>query len=142
MADERSAGFLEFRDRNYRLESAECAWTDGYLYVRASGKQCRFELVGAPFPGVASLAELPGQRWEPTDFSPGDDVFADGGGVELRGRRFDVLAIWVSCTWYWPETAALGLEIWCEVEEKETGESGAVEGIVACRVVDLGEDGW
>jgi hypothetical protein len=37
-------------------------------------------------------AELPSRRWEPVDHFPSDDVFAEGGGVELRGRPFAVLA--------------------------------------------------
>jgi hypothetical protein len=142
MADVPSAGYLEYRGRTYRLDSAECAWYDGLLYVRASGGRCRFVLVGARFPGAASLAELPGRRWEPEGLSPADDVFAEGGGVELRGRPFAVLAIRLACPRYAADAGTLGLELWCQVEEEETGESGEVEGALRCRVVALGEDGW
>ena len=142
MADAPSAGYLEYRDRTYRLDSAKCAWFDGHLYVRSSGKRCGFRLVGAPFPGVGSLPELPGQQWEPADLSPSDDVFAEGGGVELRGRLFAVLAIRLSCTRHSAETGTLGLDMWCEVEDEESGESGEVEGSLRCQVVELCEDGW
>jgi hypothetical protein len=142
LADVTSAGYLEYRDRTYRLDSAECAWSGGSLYVRASGKRCWFGLVGAPFPGAASLTELPGRRWEPDDLSPSDDIFAEGGGVELRGRQFAALAIRLVCTCYAAEADTVSLELWCEVEDEETGESGEVEGWLRCRVVTLGEDGW
>jgi hypothetical protein len=142
MAEAASAGYLEVRDRIYRLDTAECAWQDGYLYLRSSGRQCGFGLVGAPFPGVGSLAELPGQRWEPADLSPSDDVFAEGGGLELRGRQFDIIGIRLICTRYNAEAGILSLELWCEVEDEETGRCGEVEGVLQCRVVELGEDGW
>ena len=135
-------GYLEFRDRIYRLDSAECAWHDGYLHVRSSGKRCGFGLVGAPFPGVGTLAGLPGQRWEPSDFSPSDDIFAEGGGLELRGRLFEVQAIRLTCTRYSPEAGTLSLDVWCEVEDEESGESGEVEGSLRCRVVESDADGW
>jgi hypothetical protein len=136
------AGYLEYRDRTCRLDTAECALCDGYLYVRASGKRCRFALVGAPFPGAGSLAELPGRRWEPENLSPSDDVFAEGGGLELRGRSFEVSAIRLSCARYAAEAGTLSLELWCEVEDAETGESGEVGGALRCRVVALGVEGW
>ena len=137
-----TAGHLQYRGRTYRLATAECAWSGGCLYVRAAGDRCAFGLVGAPFPGVASLAELPGRRWEPAGLSPSDDVFAEGGGLELRGRPFAVLAIRLACSRYAPEAGTLGLEVWGEVEDEETGEAGEVEGALRCRVVELGEDGW
>ena len=140
MADAPSAGYLEYRDRTYRLDTAECVWFDGYLYVRSSGKRCGFSLVGDPFPSVGSLIDLPGRQWEPADFSPSDDVFAEGGGVELRGRPFSVTAIRLACTRYEADTVTL--EVWCEVEDEESGESGAVEGSLRCRVIELGEDSW
>lgn len=142
MAESLSAGYLEYRDRIHRLTTAECAWCPGHLYVRSSGRGCGFRLVGAPFPGVASLAELPGRRWEPADLSPSDDVFAEGGGVELRGRWFFVNAIRLTCGRYAAEAGTLSLDVWCEVEDEETGESGEVEGGLRCRVVELSGDGW
>jgi hypothetical protein len=142
MVDVPSVGYLEYRDRTYRLDTAECSWRDGWLHVRASGKRCRFGLVGARFAGVTSLAELPGWRWEPDDLSPSDDVFAEGGGIELRGRPFVVQAIRLSCTRYAADAGNVSLDLWCEVEEEETGESGEVEGALRCRVVALGEEGW
>jgi hypothetical protein len=142
MAGAPTVGYLEFRDRTYRLDTAECAWSGHHLYVRSSGKRCWFGLVGAPFPGVASLADLPGHRWEPADLSPSDDVFAEGGGVELRGRPFAVTALRLACTRYAAEAGTLSLEVWCQVEDEETGESGEVEGSLRCRVVELDENGW
>lgn len=142
MADAPSAGYLQYRDRTFRLDTAECAWCDGFLYVRSSGKRCGFGLVGVQFPGVGTLAELPGRRWEPTDLSPSDDVFAEGGGVELRGRPFAVQAIRLTCTRYSIDANALSLDVWCEVEDDESGESGEVEGSLRCRVVELGVAGW
>jgi hypothetical protein len=142
MAEVALAGYLEYRDRTYRLDTAECAWYNGSLYVRASGKRCGFRLVGAPFPGAASLAELPGQRWEPHDLSPSDDVFAEGGGVELRGRLFTILGIRLACTRYAADPGIVSLELWCEVEDEETGRCGEVEGALRCRVVEVSEDGW
>ena len=122
--------------------TAECGWARGHLYVRSLGKRCGFGLVGVSFPGVESLAELPGQRWEPDDLSPSDDVFAEGGGVELQGRPFAIIAIRLSCTRYSAEAGTLSLEVWCEVEDEETGASGEVEGSIRCRVVEMGENGW
>jgi hypothetical protein len=142
MANVQSAGYLECRDRIYRLDTAECALCHGHLYVRASGKRCWFGLVGAPFPGAASLAELAGRRWEPADLSPSDDVFAEGGGLQLRGRPFTVLAIRLTCARCDAEAGTVSLDLWCEVEDEETGESGEVEGALRCRMVALGEDGW
>lgn len=127
---------------HFSVDTAEFALCGGYLYVRASGKRCRFALVGAPFPGAASVVDLPGRRWEPEDLSPSDDVFAEGGGVELLGRPFAVLAIRLSCTRYAPDVGTLSLELWCEVEDEETGESGEVDGVLRCREVALGDDGW
>ena len=142
MVDAPSAGYLEYRDRMYRLDTAECALCDGHLYVRSSGKRCGFWLVGAPFPGVSLLTELQGRRWEPVEVSPSDDVFAEGGGIELRGRPFAVTAIRLSCTRYAADAGTLSLDVWCEVENEESGESGEVEGALRCRVVELNEDGW
>ncbi|MFO0841434.1 MAG: hypothetical protein U0797_03400 [Gemmataceae bacterium] len=142
MAESPAAGYLEYRDRTYRLDTAECAWCDGYLYVRSSGKRCWFGLLGAPFPGIGLVTDLPGRRWEPVDLSPSDDVFAEGGGVKLRGRPFAVTAIRLSCTRYAADASTLGLDVWCEVEDEESGECGEVEGSLRCRVVELGENGW
>src|SRR5688500_15929079 len=97
-----SAGGFEYSGQGFRFPEACCTWEADALSIEAQGKRCCLSLVGVPFPGVLSIAELPGHAWEPDEeqMSLYADTFAEGGlqvqeydlwivGGRIECRRFD-----------------------------------------------------
>src|SRR5262245_19895951 len=104
-------GGFEYRGRGFRFRAATCSLDPGgYLHVEATGDRCGLRLVGVPFPGAESVAELPGRTWEPNEdeLALHADVFAEG-GLEVRGKRLWIMGGRVACTRFDAAREALGV---------------------------------
>jgi hypothetical protein len=129
------AGGVEFRGRAYRFDQAHGTWWPGDLVIEAEGKRCWMSLVGIPFPGATEPAQLPGRVWEPDDdeLALYADTFAEG-GLEIKGRRYNISGCRVECLRYDPERDVLTLSFHLDVELDETGRQDEAVGVVYCEL--------
>jgi hypothetical protein len=133
MSETPSAGHLEYRYRTYRLDLAECVWTDGFLSFRCSGSGCGLGVACVPFIGVEWLGDLSGCR---------SKEIAGEAGCEFQGQMFTITAIDLICTGYSAKTGIVSLDLWCRVQDGESGEEGIVEAKMRCLVVERGTGRW
>lgn len=135
MSEETSGGF-EFRGRGFRFASATCSLVAGsYLYVEAEGDRCGLRLVGVPFPGAASVAELAGRAWEPNDeeLSIHADVFAEG-GLTVRDKDLWIMGGRIACTRYDAVRGVLAVSFRLNVQDGEYGQEDEADGVAYCRI--------
>ena len=128
-----SPGYLSFDEKMYRFDDATWDLDGGELFLDASCSKCEISLVGIPFQGAKNPEDLPGKIWAPSeeDFSPGDDIFAEG-GLTIRGERYEVMSIRVECRSYNRESGILKVAIRMTVENEDYGDSGEAEVFLAC----------
>jgi hypothetical protein len=132
---EDTAGGVEYRGRGYRFQSATCSLdAGGYLHVEAVGDRCGLRLVGVPFPGAGSVADLPSQAWEPdeNELALHADVFAEG-GLEIRGKDLWIVGGRVACTRFDPDRGVLGVSFRLAVQDGEYGREDEADGVAYCR---------
>ena len=106
--------------------------------MEAKGKGCWLMLVAIPFRGAAEPAHLPGRIWEPDDddMAVHADTFMDG-GLEIKGRLYDIWGCRIECLRYTAERNVLTLSFRLNVEQAETGGEDEVVGVVYC---ELGQE--
>jgi hypothetical protein len=135
MAEARVGGF-EYRGRGFRFHSATCKLdSDGSLYVEAVGSGCGLRLVGVPFPGTKSFAELPGRTWEPDQeaLALHADVFAEG-GLKVRDKDLWIMRGRIACTRFDSEQNLLVVSFLLFVQDGEYGREDEADGVAYCQV--------
>ena len=130
-----SAGAFEFRGRAYHFDQAHGEWRPGDLVIEAEGKRCSLSLVGIPFPGASELPQLPGRVWEPddNDLARYADALAEG-GLEIKGRLYDICGCRIECLRYDPDRDVLTLSFRLDVRLDESGPVDEAVGVVHCEL--------
>lgn len=131
-----SAGGFEYRGRSYRFQQTSCTWEPGgELFVEASGDHCGLGFVGIPFPGAATVADLPGRVWEPDEeeLSRYADTFAEG-GLEVRGRQLWIMGGRIECRRFDAEREISVLSFRLDVQDGEYGREDKADGVLYCTV--------
>jgi hypothetical protein len=129
-------GGFEYRGRGYRFHTATCCLEPGgYLHVEAAGDRCELRLVGVPFPGVDSMADLPGKVWEPNDdeLAHHADVFAEG-GLTVRDKDLWITGGRVACTRFDADRRILAVSFRLDVQDGEFGRDDEADGVAYCQV--------
>jgi hypothetical protein len=135
MSEARS-GYIEVNDKFFKFDEATCRLVSGYLYISAHGSKAELELVGVPFPGAESYADLPGRAWAPDDegMSRHADTFAEG-GLQIRGHCISIFEATVTCKAFNEATGILKIALEFEGDDEEGyGLSGEFSGMLACQV--------
>lgn len=130
------AGGFEYGGRGFRFYSATASLNSGgYLYIEAVGRRCGLRLVGVPFPGIESFAELPGRTWEPNEdeLALHADVFAEG-GLKVRDTDLWIMRGRVACTRFDAERGLLTVSFRLSVQDGEYGMEDEADGVAHCQV--------
>jgi hypothetical protein len=133
---EDSAGGFEYSGRGFRFRTATCQLKPGGdLYIQAIGRGCGLWLVGVPFPGTASVADLPGRAWDPDEdeLALHADVFAEG-GLEVRGNRLWIMRGRVICKRFDAEKGMLEVSFRLYAQDGEYGSEDEADGVAYCQV--------
>ena len=133
---EATAGGFEYGGRGFRFQSASCKLdTGGFLYIEAVGRGCGLRLVGVPFPGTASFAELPGRTWEPDgdELARHADVFAEG-GLTVRDKDLWIMRGRIACTRFDAERGLLTVSFRLSVQDGEYGREDEADGMAYCQI--------
>ena len=140
---EATAGGFEYRGRGYWFQNSACRLdAGGELHVEAEGNRCGLRLVGVPFPGAGSVADLPGRVWEPDEdeLALHADVFAEG-GLEVRGKDLWIMGGRIACTRFDAERDVLTLAFRLRVQDGEYGREDEADGMAYCQVESSSVDG-
>jgi hypothetical protein len=129
-------GLLVCDGDEFVLHSAKCYLLDGSLYIRASGAECEFFLVGVPL-DAQSYAQLPGAMWEPDEdqLAYDADVLAEG-GLSLHDERIEVDRVKVECIRLDSARAFVDLEVEFSGELPSAFVRKDFAGIVRCQIVE------
>ncbi|MCE9530851.1 MAG: hypothetical protein K8T89_06975 [Planctomycetes bacterium] len=131
--DDDHVGYLDFDGKISRFQSARCEFNSGRLSIEATGPKVKLHLHGIPFSDAASIADLTGKTFGPTDEGIGGDPFAEG-GVETNNMWLSFQSMECKCRSFDPEARRITVWLCADVEDYESGRTGSVDCTVKCSI--------